>query len=67
MKTLIKKSILASLIFSSFAIAQEPAVEVTMSFDDWKATFSSALPAGDSGKRSTQATNKDPRRKQRGI
>jgi len=56
MKTLIKKSILASLVFSSFAIAQEPAVEETMSFDDWKATFSSALPAGDSGKLSTQAT-----------
>ena len=58
MKTLIKKSILASLIFSSFAIAQEPAVEVTMSFDDWKATFSSALTAGDRGKLSTQATIK---------
>jgi len=41
MKTLIKKSILASLVFSSFAIAQEPAVEETMSFDDWKATFRS--------------------------
>jgi len=56
MKTLIKKSVLASLAMSSFAFAQEPVKEEPLSFEDWKLTFSSAQPTGERGNLSSQAT-----------
>lgn len=56
MQTLIKKTILATFALSSLSNAQDPVAEeaivedAPITFDDWKANYSSALPSGDTGK-----------------